>query len=73
MYKTLKELIDDYHNYPDDKFLMNNLQIMMELADEIIDTRTVISPENEHRKFDNITDEISSLFSSDTDFTEFLR
>lgn len=73
MYKTIKELIDDYHNYPDDKFLMNNLQIMMELADEIIDTRTVISPENEHRKFDNITDEISSLFSSDTDFTEFLR
>ena len=73
MYKTLKELIDDYHNYPDDKFLMNNLQIMLELADEIIDTRTVMNPVKESKKFENITDEISSLFSNDADFTEFLR
>lgn len=73
MNKYLKEAIDDYHNYPDDNYLINNLSLMLELSDRIIDTRTVKAPSLDLKRYGNVTDAISSLFSGEAELKEFLK
>ena len=69
----LKETIDDYHNYPDDPYLIQNFSLMMELSEKIVETRSVATTKKNLKTYDNVTDEISSLFANDTAFEEWLR